>query len=189
MIAHIRGTIITLNADSAVVDVGGIGYRVHIPLPVRAELAVGKEADFLTHLSVRENALDLYGFTDQSDLDFFELLISVSGVGPKTALGILSLAPAETLTSAIRAGDTSYLTKVSGIGKKSADRIVVELRDKLGALDEEAHAGSEDVDVLEALQSLGYKMRDAREALKRVDEKTTGTQARLKEALKILGGN
>ena len=141
-----------------------------------------------THLAVRENALDLYGFIERSELEFFEMLITISGIGPKSALGILSVAPVDTLRRAISSGDTSYLTKVSGIGRKNAEKIVVELRDKLGAID--ANAGGtlrEEVDALSALEALGYSAREAREALKAVGNNAISTQEKLKAALKSLG--
>ena len=116
------------------------------------------------------------------------MLITISGIGPKSALGILSVAPVDTLRRAISSGDTSYLTKVSGIGRKNAEKIVVELRDKLGAID--ANAGGtlrEEVDALSALEALGYSAREAREALKAVGNNAISTQEKLKAALKSLG--
>ncbi|MCR4330264.1 MAG: Holliday junction branch migration protein RuvA, partial [Patescibacteria group bacterium] len=141
-----------------------------------------------THLAVRETSLDLYGFLEQPELEFFEMLITISGIGPKSALGILSVAPIDTIKHAIASGDTSYLTKVSGIGKKNAEKIVVELRDKLGG----AHAldGTmlkEDADVVAVLQSIGYSVKEARDALKGISKDTVGTSEKIKEALKQLG--
>ena len=113
---------------------------------------------------MREDVLDLYGFLDHRELEFFEMLISVSGIGPKGALSILGITSIETLRKAISTGDTSYLTKVSGIGKKTAEKIIIELRDKIG----EEKGGSSlqgELDALEALKSLGYSQNEAREAL------------------------
>ena len=174
---------------SLIIDVGGVGYLVRMR-PESARKLRGAEGavSIFTSLTVREDSLDLYGFEREDELGFFELLLSVSGIGPKSALAILSLGEVATLQSAIGAGDTAYLTKVSGIGKKSAERIVVELRDKLGSgNDSLAHDLRGDADTLEALQSLGYTLADAREALKQVDKNTLGTNERLREALKLLG--
>ena len=174
---------------SLIIDVGGVGYLVRMR-PESARKLRGAEGavSIFTSLTVREDSLDLYGFEREDELGFFELLLSVSGIGPKSALPILSLGEVATLQSAIGAGDTAYLTKVSGIGKKSAERIVVELRDKLGSENNSlAHDLRGDADTLEALQSLGYTLADAREALKQVDKNTLGTNERLREALKLLG--
>jgi Holliday junction DNA helicase RuvA len=143
---------------------------------------------FWTYLVVREDALDMYGFTDQTEVNFFELLIGVSGIGPKSALAILSLAPPETLRKAITSGDTGYLTKVSGVGRKSAEKIVLELRDKLGAIDlpglrEDLERES---DSIEGLQALGYSLREAREALRKVPDNVTDPSERIRQALKSL---
>lgn len=191
MIGKLSGVIAGKTPGGALlIDISGVGYLVRVKPETARRLAAQKEAaSVFTHLSVREDALDLYGFETQEELRFFELLLSVSGIGPKSALGILSLGEVATLESAIAAGDTSYLTKVSGIGKKSAARIVVELRDKLGASGGEriAHDLRGDTDAFEALHTLGYSTEDAREALKRVDKAVLGTQNRLREALKLLG--
>jgi Holliday junction DNA helicase RuvA len=148
-------------------------------------------AVLLIHTAVKDDAIDLYGFPNADELAFFRLLLEVSGVGPKTALGILNLAGVETLRSAIAAGDASYLTRVSGVGKKSAERIVVELKDKLAKLGYgDAHAGrKEDADVLDALTNLGYTLDEARTALKQVPEDAQDIQTRMKEALKVLSGD
>lgn len=189
MIAQLTGTITLIGNRYIIIDVSGIGYRVAVTGDT-ARL-IGKEKDkvtILTHLAVRENALDLYGFLNQSELGLFEMLIEISGIGPKSALQIMGQAGVETLKKAISSEDVSYLTKVSGIGKKTAQKIVLELKDKLG-LGQARHRGElrEESDAVLALQSLGYSQGEAREALKKVDEKIKGTGGRVKEALKILG--
>ncbi len=180
-------------------EANGVGYKIFVlpdALGKARKLAPtessGESNDFSlwTHLHVRENALELYGFLEYAELEFFEMLIQISGIGPKSGLGVLAVAPIDTLKSAISAGDTSYLTKVSGIGRKIAEKIILELRDKMGGLDL-GEAGSaamkEEGDVLEALQSLGYTLREAREALKEIPPETEGAEARVKEALKKIG--
>lgn len=189
MIGMLSGVVRHNNIGSVILDASGTGYKVAVTLEASTRLPEGTTAVLWTHLAVRENALDLYGFLSRDELIFFELLLSVSGIGPKSALSILSIADVATLSRAIGEGDSTYLTRVSGIGKKSAEKIVLELRDKLhrhvsgetsGTLQEEA-------DVLEALETLGYARKDAREALKSVASTNTDAKTRLKEALKILG--
>jgi Holliday junction DNA helicase RuvA len=186
MITQLRGTVVHKTAGYAVVDVNGVGYRVFATPDVLSKLPKNKEALLWTHLAVRENAMDLYGFASPKDLGFFELLIGISGVGPKSALAILTLADVATLESAIAEGDISYLTKVSGIGQKNARKIVVELQDKIGVI---AQGGTlkEDADVIDALISMGYAQSEAREALKAVPSDISDARSRLKEALKSLG--
>lgn len=190
MIAHIKGKILDKTTKFLVVESGGLGYQVFTPTSTLSSSGnVGTEISLWTFLAVRENALDLYGFETRDEKSFFELLIGVSGIGPKNALSILSLAPIEILKKAIGSGDVSYMTKVSGIGKKTAEKIVVELRDKLASLGHNDDEGSlrGDADVLEALQSLGYSQYEIRNALKEVSPETTGTNEKIKEALKVLG--
>ncbi|MEK7129199.1 MAG: Holliday junction branch migration protein RuvA [Patescibacteria group bacterium] len=192
MIAQLTGTITLIGNKYILIDVSGVGYKVAVTADTARLL--GKQTkqkdkvSILTHLAVRENALDLYGFLHQSELELFLMLIEISGIGPKSALVIMGQAGVETLKKAISSEDVSYLTKVSGIGKKTAQKIVLELKDKLGA-GEAHHRGElrEESDAVLALQSLGYSQGEAREALKKVDEKIKGTGGRVKEALKILG--
>jgi Holliday junction DNA helicase RuvA len=146
---------------------------------------VGARVRLLTHHSVREDSEELFGFINADELRLFELLITIPGIGPKTALNILNVAPAETLRRSIRSGETAYLTKISGIGKKTADKIILELREKLGAGEETGLA--EEVDALEALTALGYSQTQARDALKKVSPAITGASERIKHALKSLG--
>ena len=185
MIGHIEGKILAKDARHVVVDVGGIGYKVFIMASSVAKAKEGERAKFWTHLHVREDAMDLYGFIEKAELKFFENLISVSGIGPKSALGILSLAPTATLLRAISSGDTSYLTKVSGIGRKTAEKIVLELKDKFGKENGVFKTETEyDSDVLDALLSLGYTQKEAREMVQKIPKEIKGRENRLKEALK-----
>ena len=186
MISYIEGKIKLRTGKFLIIAVGGVGYKV-FALPDMLIKSKG-EAGLWTHLRVREDALGLYGFESYPELEFFETLIQISGIGPKSAMGILSIAPLDTIKKAIASGEVSYLTKVSGIGKKTAERIIVELRDKMGQLDESSGAMFKDEqDVLEALKSLGYSPSEAREAIKKIPDSATGINARIKEALKMLG--
>jgi Holliday junction DNA helicase RuvA len=191
MIGQLRGTITSNGNDYLILDVAGVGYKVFAAPEEIHRHRDTAEASFWIHTAVRENSIDLYGFATQTELTFFELLLGVSGIGPKSALGILSVAPVNILTSAVAAGDTSYLTKVSGIGKKSASKIVLELQDKLGTLVEtgqEHTLRQEESDALDALTALGYGAHEAREALKETGTATT-TGEKIRAALQILGGD
>jgi Holliday junction DNA helicase RuvA len=185
MIGYLKGKIIKEDLKSVILNVSGVGYKIHTNT---ASLSTKKddEVEFWTYLAVRENALDLYGFTAREELSFFELLITVSGIGPKSAMGILTVASLPNLHHAITTGDVGHLTKVSGVGKKNAEKIVIELKDKIETItDGLSHPTSGDVDALEALQALGFSERDSREALKKVtDVKDAGDK--VKKALKLL---
>ncbi len=192
MIARLRGAVIDVRADSVILDVAGVGYKVRAGAPVLAQAHErrGEELSVYTYLAVREDALELYGFETSEELSLFELLIGVSGIGPKSALSIMNLGDTEGLRSAIANGDIAYLTRVSGIGRKTAEKIVLELREKAGGMESSADGGSvtgADADVIDALTSLGYTLRQAREALKSVPKEITGTSDKLREALRILG--
>lgn len=191
MISSLEGMLVFKGDKFAVLNVGGVGYKVHLPPEtLRALPSMGNNVQVWTHLHVREDSLELYGFPSYAEMDFFETLISVSGVGPKSAIGILGVAPLDTLRRAIAAGETMYLTKVSGIGKRMAEKIIVELKDKLGAgsVSDDMRTGlREDTDVLDALLAMGYSQREAREALTKVSQDITGTQQRLQAAIKVLG--
>ena len=184
MIEHLTGKIIWSDIKYVILDVAGVGYKINTNTAILAKNKL-ETSDFWTYLAVRENSLDLYGFQSKEELDFFELLISVSGIGPKSALGILSLASLSNLRRAISTGDTSHLTKVSGIGKKAAEKIVLELKDKIGDFGESSESLSGDIDALEALKSLGYSERESREALKKVTD-VSGAGEKIRKALKLL---
>jgi len=193
MIAHLYGTIIFAGDRYVILETGGVGYKVRVTVDTLQAIKKNddKKASLWIYTVVREDALDLYGFQNQTELEFFEMLISVSGIGPKGALGILNVAPVEHLKEAVAMGDTGALTKVSGIGSKSAQKIILELRDKLDG--HESITGStmlgDERDAIEGLVALGYAERNARDALKKVSTEIKGTSARIKSALKQLGSN
>jgi holliday junction DNA helicase RuvA len=190
MIAQLSGTIVHTDARSIVIDVNGVGYKVWIGSENLQKKAVisPKIIKVWTYLSVRENALELYGFTDAEELETFELLITISGIGPKTAASILNVVSIATIRGAVASNDPSYLTKVSGIGKKNAEKIVRELSDKIitSGNDMPTEMMRHESDVVEALKSLGYAEREAREALKKVPADSGSAGERVKKALKIL---
>lgn len=183
MIIHLKGTVIDKNDKYLVLEVQDVGYKVFATTETIESVGIDQQGSLWVHHAVREDAEDLFGFGSKDELNFFELLIGISGIGPRTALGILNVTTISALKKAVSSGDTSHLTKVSGIGKKNADKIVLELKDKF-EYEEDIHSESGDVDVVEALQSLGYSQHDARKALKEITGGTT--QEKIKQALKIL---
>ena len=189
MVGWLEGKIKTVRPTHCVLAVGGIGYKVFATketlLPLKAETT----ASFWTHMAIREDAQDIYGFIEEEELRFFELLLTVSGIGPKSALAVLDTVSVETLRSAISQGRAEYLTKVSGIGKKTAEKIVLELKDKVGAGTMGTSLSLKgDEDALEALRALGYSSHEARDTLRKVPTEFSNSNDRLREALKLLGG-
>lgn len=172
MIAHLRGRLLSLTPDLAVLDVGGVGYALSLPLPTYYELQrlpPGAEVSLFVHTHVREDALALYGFWSERERQLFERLITVSGVGPRLARAILSGLPPEELLRALAAGDVARLSKTPGVGKKTAERLVLELKEKAAALAAAPAAAAtpepDDEDLLVALVNLGYRRPDAERAL------------------------
>lgn len=170
MIAHLRGRLLSKHPNQAIVETGGVGYELTISVPTFSDLpAPGNEVALHVHTHVREDVIALYGFLRTAEKQLFEKLISVSGIGPKLAITILSGMPADEMTAAIRGNDVARLTRIPGIGRKTAERMVLELRDKLPAATAETPAPSAmtDVqeDVLSALLNLGYQRAAAEKAL------------------------
>lgn len=191
MIGKLKGQPEVVSEEHMIIDVNGVGYDVLAPPQVIATARNQSSISVRTHLAVSDDALDLYGFETEDQLSLFRHLLGVSGVGPKSALGILSVADAPTITSAIAAEDTSYLTKVSGIGTKTAEKVVLELKDKFEDTGgtSSAKIREESGEAIEALQALGYSSRQAREAVSGIDEDITTTEKKVKAALKQLGDN
>lgn len=190
MISFLEGTIEFKSEKFVMVNVGGIGYKVFVGSEtIRKIPEMGRNVKLWTHQYIREDAIELYGFLSYAELDFFETVIHVPGIGPKGGLGILGIAPIDTLKKAIAAGDTSYLTRVSGIGKKTAEKIVLELKDKMAGrgVSVEAPELKDEADALEALVSLGYSQREAREALSAVPKEVASVEKRVRTALRNLG--
>lgn len=190
MISYLEGKVISKTDRAVVISAGGVGYKVFVPLGVSASMPdPGGTARLFTHLHVREDSMELYGFLHATELELFELLITVSGVGPRVGLAIISTDKPAVLAGAIAADDKVFLTKISGIGKKIAEKVIVELRDKVGALSFGTQASDTalDGDAIDALVSLGWQMKDARDALKKVPKEITKTELRVREALKMLG--
>jgi len=188
MIASLQGKIELKTDRFILLNIGGIGYKIFCPLPTLKKLGKkGEEAKLFVHHYVRENLFDLYGFLSFEELEFFEMLISISGIGPKAGLAVLSVASLKELKASIASGQVGLLTKVSGIGKKTAERVILELGSKILVSGREVSKLMADDEAVEALVSLGYTSRQARDALKQVPAKVKGSENRIREALKILG--
>ncbi|MBI5303726.1 MAG: Holliday junction branch migration protein RuvA [Chloroflexi bacterium] len=191
MIATIHGKLQSRTNDSFVVNVGGIGLRVRVTSGTAANLgALGSDVMLFTHLRVREDELSLYGFATEDELGLFETLLTVSGIGPKVAMGILSAASTDTLRMAIAQGNVDVLTSFPGIGKKTAQRLVLELKGKVNVsgLGEVSELTPLDEDVLNALINLGYSAAEAARAARAVPASAKTLEDRLRVALQYLGG-
>lgn len=190
MIATISGRVVEKELDKVIIETYGIGYLINITNRDYDELEVGKDFRVFIFENIKEDAYDLYGFIHRSTKDLFYRLISVKNVGPKVALSILSLGADSEIRSAIANGDVKFLVSAKGVGKRAAEQVVVELRDKVGLV---ASESSENVvsrkgvnlndDAISGLMSLGYSMEDASEALSRVDS-SLSVEERIKQALK-----
>ena len=188
MIGYIEGEVIHKEDRVLIVKSGAVGYMVSATPELISSFALGEQAALWTHLAVREDALDLYGFSSRDELGLFRLLIGISGIGPKSALGVLSLADVKTLAHAIGSRDSGYLTKVSGIGKKLAEKIILELSDKVEALAKNAEVSSAETEAIDALESLGYTPRDTREIVRTLAKEHSASQDIIRRALQTLGG-
>lgn len=175
MIAHVSGVVAEKFAGSIIVDVNGVGYEVQVASGDFDRVLLGEEVKFYTYHHIREQSQDLFGFSSLAAKKLFEMLITVQGVGPKAALAILSLGDAEVVRNGIANGDTAFISKASGVGKKTAERVVVDLSDKVGIATYYQPSGGVQTELntndeaLEALMALGYNFNDATKALENVD--------------------
>jgi Holliday junction DNA helicase RuvA len=187
MIGALRGTVLGLIRGTVVIDVGGVGYRVWVTADTLASVHEGDAVVVWTHLAVRENSQDLYGFIEKDDLTWFELLLTVSGVGPKSALAILNAVSTDALNAAISTNDAASLARAHGIGKKTAEKIVLELREKVGSVATKTgvRIQGSDAEVVDALVGLGYSQKEARDAVHDLPETATTTEEKIREAIKI----
>lgn len=183
MISYIRGTLAEKNEDSAVVEAHGVGYQIFVPVPVLSELPpLGESVKIYTYFSVREDGMSLFGFLSRQDLAMFKQLIGVNGIGPKSALGILSALKPDVLRMAVASGDAKAISRAPGVGPKTAQRIILDLKDKIRPEDllagglEESLAVPEEIsgvgqagkEAVEALTALGYSAAEAAGAVKKV---------------------
>jgi len=192
MIAHLRGKLLAKHPNQAIVEAGGVGYDVSISIPTFSDLpAVGNDVALHIHTHVREDQITLYGFRHSAEKQLFEKLITVSGIGPKLAITILSGMLADEMVGAIRGNDVARLTRIPGIGKKTAERMVLELRDKLpvekaGETAAPAALSATEQDVLSALMNLGYQRAAAEKAMSSVTKNGSSFDAMFREALGLL---
>jgi Holliday junction DNA helicase RuvA len=192
MIASLEGKLESLSGDGAIINVGGVGFKVYMPTTALSTLGKpGDEVKVYTHLQVREDDLSLYGFASAEELWLFETLIGVTGLGPKLALAMLSSLSPEQITMAIATGSADMLTMIPGIGKKVASRIVLELKEKIGAgwiAAPVTELAQENTEVLTALTSLGYSAQEATRAVANVPQDTSlSLEEKIKLALQYLG--
>jgi Holliday junction DNA helicase RuvA len=182
VIASLRGRPVTRTLEGAVLDVGGVGYYLRLTLRALRKVESGKEVTLDTYLHVREDALQLYGFAEPAEREIFEHLLSVSGVGPKVALAIVSGSTPKELRRAIALEDITRFVAIPGIGKKTAERVVLELKEKLGVVDE-AEPGGQELVARDALVELGYSLPEAERALATTDPELP-PEERVRQALK-----
>lgn len=188
MISYLTGTFIYEHGPTITLDVRDVGYRVFVTDKTKVLCVAQENVSLYIHTVVREQNLDLYGFETRDELYFFEKLIDVSGIGPRSGLAIIGLASTDTLYQAIVSSNIEFLTSVSGIGKKTAERMCIELRDKLKdyAGNTETTIADGDVDVIGALLALGYSQAQARQAVADIDPEVTEINDRIKSALSHL---
>lgn len=189
MIGSLHGIVTLISGSSILIDVHGVGYKVYVPTPFINKLHVQEEIKVYTYTHVREDVLDLFGFGSADELRLFELLINVNGVGPKTAVGIFAVGTKEQIISAIQRADVKFFTAVSRLGTKNAQKIIIELKNKLGSLGELDLSGNveEDNEVVMALETFGFSKREAQEALNAIGDTEMDSKKKIKLALKYLG--
>ena len=183
MIGSVRGRVIQISPTNLLIEAGGVGFRVSATPATLSGLRVNEEAFLYTHDHVREDSRDLYGFASEDELRLFERMVSISGVGPKVALAMLSIGSADVLKRAIMNGDLATLTSIPGIGKKIAQKIILELK---GQIVEDNGVSGPDREVIDALVSLGYSSAQAKDALSSVPTDVTDVSERVREALRRL---
>jgi Holliday junction DNA helicase RuvA len=187
MIATLRGEIAQIEESALIVEVGGVGLRVFVPAPLRTRVKSGEAAFLFTHLVVREDALTLYGFESRADRDLFNMLLGVDGVGPKVALSVLSSMTLDAIQRAIFADEAELLSRVPGVGKKTAQKMALHLKDKLKPLDalkQVAAMSDADAEVLAALTALGYSVVEAQAAIQSIPKDASkDVEERLRLAL------
>lgn len=195
MIASLRGVLRATSSEGVVIDVGGVGFRAQIPESLRQQLPrIGQTVELHTHMAVRQNDITLYGFGTAEELELFRVLLGVSGIGPRTALATLSAFSPEALRSIIASGDAAALARTPGIGRKTAQRLLLDLRDRLGgyeamttaAVGGGAALSGPDAEVMAALTALGYSQAEAQAAIAEIPDDVAELDARILTALRLL---
>lgn len=186
MISYLKGVVIKKDLNYAILDVNGVGYKIFLSNFNLDEINDGDKIGFWTHLAVRENAMDLYGFKEAEEKNLFELFLTINGIGPKSAMTIMNTASTKTLYDGIKSKDPNYLAKISGLGKKTAEKIIINLKDE-DVFNQETQISDNNhgSTAIDALVSLGYSEKDARQAINDV-EKSDNPEKMIREALKKL---
>lgn len=190
MIGFLNGTVIVKDDQSILIDVNGVGYKVYVSVDVISTAIIGQNVQVFIHTHVREDVLELYGFIDPADLKLFAYLISVSGVGCRTALGIFSVGSRNAIVQAISEGNVSFFTAVPRLGKKNGQKIIIELKNKIGAkgdLDLSDSITADDDDVISALKIFGFSPKESLQAIQAIEGEGKSVQEKIKLALKYLG--
>lgn len=190
MIGMLKGSVALRNDPYILLDVHGVGYKVYVTSQLFSSLTLGQELTIFTHMHVKEDALDLFGFPTAEDLRLFELLIDVNGIGPKTAVGVFAVGSRQEIMQAIAQANVDFFTGVPRLGKKNAQKIIIELKNKIGGKEELNLAEESDDLVLQtiaALEGIGFSEREARMAIKAIDGKGESVQDKVRLALKQLG--
>jgi Holliday junction DNA helicase RuvA len=190
MIGYLKGKIELLKRPFVIIDVNGVGYKVLVPETIYAKLSLGENVKIFTFTYVREDALDLFGFLEAEDLDLFESLLTVSGVGPKTALNIFSFGERKDIIEAIIKGDVSFFTSVPRLGTKNAQKIIIELKNKMGSSADIDLSGKdllENAEVVQALKNFGFTVAEAQKAVREIKQVGLTTEEKIRLALKNLG--
>lgn len=190
MIALLNGIVDSRFDPYLIIEVSGVGYKVYATNGVLAKAVIGEHLKLYTYTHVREDILELYGFLDAEDLRMFEYLISVSGIGPKTAIGVYSVGSRADIMKAIINGDVSFFTAVPRLGKKNAQKLIIELKSKLGSTQEfdiNAESGQAEDEAVTALKSFGFSTNEAYTALRSIDVEGLSTSEKVRKALKHLG--
>jgi Holliday junction DNA helicase RuvA len=189
MIGYVEGRVVNKSAQTATVLTDGVGYEVYLSESQLTKLAMGDSVTLYIHTHVREDMISLFGFEAPGDLEFFKMLLSVSGIGPKVALSIIASAPVPKLKSSISAGDSSLLSAVSGVGRKTAEKAVIELKNKLGYIGSgySASEGGEVDEIIEALSGLGFQKSEVVEGIKKIPDEVNGVDEKIKYLVKNLG--
>ncbi len=189
MIGALSGTVFTVGRNPLILMVNGVGYAVYVPAKLISQFKKNEKQTLFIHTHVRDDALDLYGFTGSEDLDLFNLLLEVSGVGPKTALAVVDRG-VSAVTTAVSQSDVEFFQTIPRLGKKNAQKIIIELKSKLGSireLDLSENAGGETKEVVDALSTMGFERREINEALKKLEPADKTVEQKIRKALRHLG--
>lgn len=189
MIGALTGTVFYKTTNPIILDVGGVGYAVHIPPSQMAKLIIGAKLTFFIHTHIREDTMDLYGFRSREELMLFELLLTVAGIGPRTAL-LVADRGVKDATKAIVESDVAFFTSIPRLGKKNAQKIIIELKSKVGSvrdLDLSDAATGETKEVLDALLSMGFAHKESIATIRKLTAEDTNLEQKIRHALKLLG--